>query len=54
MQVTQDQLDKINAHMFSKYPWLYKGNRAYTASPVDLYDLEYEPDFEEDIKEALQ
>ena len=53
IQVTEEQLREIRKRLFQKYPWLYKENTAYEASPVDLWDVEVNDKFIDDIKDIL-
>lgn len=51
--VTEEQFARIHAHLFSKYPWLYRKNTAYTAELVAKYRLTVNGHFINDIKEVL-
>lgn len=51
--VTEEQFARIHAHLFSKYPWLYRKNTAYTAELVSKYRLTVDKRFINDIKEVL-
>lgn len=51
--VTEQQMGKIRDHLYSKYPWLYRKNTAFTAELISVWKVKFDPRFEQDIKDAI-